>query len=327
MRSSNSTRTLVVYTSPFVPPEWIAAHGLHPSRIVPDCENGKRPAPEGMCGLASAMLDAAPHDAAALILATTCDQMRRAAERDVPAGCQVFLLNVPATWQSASAARLYADELKRLGRFLESLGGRWGGPEALAEAMNVYDSWRERFRSVNPRLKTRRHAEFLDGFYRHGAGASLPETDDDPIGGGVPLMLLGGPLCRSDWAILDALESAGGRVVLDGTETGERTWPAPFDKTQIRANAFDVLTQAYFGSIPDVFRRPNDVLYRWIDERVRETEIRGGILFRRRWCDLWIGESQRIREALGLPLLELDLDGDAKARARGRIEAYLEMLR
>jgi len=27
--------TTVLYTSPFVPPEWIAAHGLTPQRIVP----------------------------------------------------------------------------------------------------------------------------------------------------------------------------------------------------------------------------------------------------------------------------------------------------
>ena len=71
-----------------------------------------------------------------IVVTTLCDQMRRVYDLlvrgiDTPA----FLLNVPKTWQTVAAQRLYLDELKRLGRFLVRLGGRTPSDEELAKAM------------------------------------------------------------------------------------------------------------------------------------------------------------------------------------------------
>ena len=117
----------IAYTSPFVPPEWISAHGLRPAWLPAHCD-GARSAEalrEGVCPFAGAVLGGLPNglEAAALVLTTTCDQMRRAADivgRDAP---PVFLFNVPATWQTAVSRQLYCDELERLGRFLVRAGG------------------------------------------------------------------------------------------------------------------------------------------------------------------------------------------------------------
>ena len=58
-------------------------------------------------------------DVSGLVLTTTCDQMRYVAAMLEQRGDRpVFLLNVPSTWQTPAARRLYLDELRRLGRFL-----------------------------------------------------------------------------------------------------------------------------------------------------------------------------------------------------------------
>ncbi len=56
----------VVYSSPFVPAELIAAHGFAPERVVP--RHGTAP-PEGLCPFAQAFVDAvsAACDAAAAV--------------------------------------------------------------------------------------------------------------------------------------------------------------------------------------------------------------------------------------------------------------------
>ncbi len=73
----------IAYSSPFVPPEWIAAHGLRPLWLRLSAATG-RPATavgRGICPYAGALIAAALAgiDASALVLSTTCDQMRYAA--------------------------------------------------------------------------------------------------------------------------------------------------------------------------------------------------------------------------------------------------------
>jgi len=77
------------------------------------------------------------------VFTTTCDQMRRAAEwAALEAPAPVFLMNVPATHGAPAAARLYRDELHRLGRFLARRGASRPSPEKLADVMQSYDARR-----------------------------------------------------------------------------------------------------------------------------------------------------------------------------------------
>ncbi len=138
-----------------------------------------------------------------------------------------------------------------------------------------------------------------------------------------------------DDALLDLIERAGGRVVLDATETGERTLPAPFRGEQLDADPFEELVAAYFDAIPDVFRRPNDRLYAWIGREVAGRRVRGLLVRRYVWCDLWHAELARLRQESAVPVLEWDVVGEDCAAAvttpstrdTGRLEAFLEMLR
>ena len=94
----------------------------------------------------------------------------------------------------------------------------------------------------------------------------------------------------ADESLLDLIETVGGRVVLDATETGERTLPAPFRVERLEADPLDELVAAYFDAIPDVFRRPNDRLYAWLGQEVAARDVRGLLVRRYVWCDLWHAE-------------------------------------
>lgn len=303
---SEPTRT-IAYTCPYVPAEWIAVHGFRPRRLIPLPTEGASVAPrtEGLCPYARAFVnDAVADDVDGIIVTTLCDQMRRAYDLlargiDTP----VFLLNVPKTWQTTAAHRLYTEELKRLGRFLVRLGGRAPSDEELAQTMTA----------VGCAVHTISPAREEKGV--HGT----------PY---IPIAVVGGPLMQRDRVLFDLIEECGGRVVLDATETGRRGLRREFDRRRLAENPLMELADAYF-SIPDASRRPNSELYRWLKEGLARTDTRGIILHHYVWCDTWRAELARLKEWVGLPVLGLDSDGPAEtnlARSRTRIRAFLEML-
>jgi benzoyl-CoA reductase/2-hydroxyglutaryl-CoA dehydratase subunit BcrC/BadD/HgdB len=305
----------ILYVSPFVPTEWIEAHGLRPHRAsVSAAEDGGLGALRGVCPFARAFIEAAigADDVAGVVATTTCDQMRHAAAMiESRSERPLFLMNVPATWQTAAAQKLYRDELERLGRFLVAMGGHTQTSDALAAMMLRYDESRTSLRTCG--------AGVPPAFSMAGK-THAPQS-------GIPLALVGGPMLRGDESIRDIVRQAGGRVVLDATEGGPRTLPAPFDRARIVDDPLAVLAEAYFA-IPEVFRRPNDGLYQWLANELAAHEVRGILVWRYVWCDLWHAELHRLRQWSRLPVLEVgDGDGLSAARAIGRVEAFLESLR
>lgn len=314
----------VAYSCPFVPPEWIAAHGLQPRRIVPNADGaGALP---GLCPYAGAFARAAA-DWDAAVFTTACDQMRRVFERHLKESSKPgLLMHVPATWQSPAAQGLYRDELRRLGRFLESLGGRAPTAEGLRAIVLRYEAGRLALKAARGNMSERAWRSALAHFFATGQAVA---TGEEPRPEGVALMLLGGPLPPERGALFDVVERAGGWIAVDGTETGERTWPALVDARALQKDPLETLAAAYFDGIAEAFRRPNTLLYEWLEGVVAERGIRGILLHRFPWCDTWHGEAARIREVTGLPVLELETEGGpgADERGAGRVEAFLEMLR
>jgi benzoyl-CoA reductase/2-hydroxyglutaryl-CoA dehydratase subunit BcrC/BadD/HgdB len=343
----------VAYSSPLIPVEWLAAHGLRPWRMMPQGAAQRPGTREGLCAFAQALAQewlAETTRFDGMILATTCDQMRRASEWPAPAGgTPVFLMNVPATWQAPTSVRLYRDELERLGRFLAGLGGREPSRRRLAEVMEDYDVRRTALRGLVGRLGARQASEAMARFYlgepvgpqedapvANGAGASAPPASAQAANGaaparqhGIPVALIGGPLMHGDGRVFDAIERAGGVVVLDGTENGTRTLPAPPDLRRLRDDPMMELVDAYFGTIPDAFRRPDSMLYAWLGRELAASGARGIIVWRYVWCDMWAASVGRLRESTGLPVLDLDVSGDGAdfERTTHRISAFMEVLR
>ncbi len=308
MREPTNT---VVYTCPYVPAEWIAAHGFQPRRVIPLPTDRACIAPRGggFCPYARAFInDAAGEDAAGIIVTTLCDQMRRTYDLLVCGShTPAFLLNVPKTWQTVAAPRMYLDELKRLGRFLVRLGGQTPSNEALVQVM-----------------KKRGHSTFVsDAPVRVGPIEGKVEC---PLV--VPVAVVGGPLMQRDRVLFDLIEESGGRVVLDATETGLRGQPRAFDRRRMAEDPLMELADAYF-SIPDASRRPNSDLYAWLKDELAKTGARGIVFHHYVWCDAWRAELARLKEWAGLPVLGLARGGNGDttvARLRTRIHAFLEML-
>jgi benzoyl-CoA reductase/2-hydroxyglutaryl-CoA dehydratase subunit BcrC/BadD/HgdB len=284
----------------------------------------------GVCPYARAFIGQAlsSPDVDAVVLTTTCDQMRRAAEWvTLAGGPPVFLMNVPATWQTPASVRMYRDELERLGRFLVQRGGQAPLLHRLVEVMEDYDVRRARLRGLVGTLTPRRASEAMRRF---DLGEEI--APDEHVAGvvprGTPVALVGGPLMNSGARVFDLIEQAGGLVVLDGTENGARTLPAPFDRRRLHDDPMLELVDAYFGTIPDAFRRPDTRLQQWLDRELAASGARGIIVWRYVWCDLWAAEVMRLREATGLPVLDVDISADEAglARTANRIQAFLEVL-
>ena len=325
----------IIYTCPYIPAEWIAAHGLRPSRIIPDAAGtaGQTSRAEGVCPFVQGFINKVMADTKAdgVVITTVCDQMRRAYDIllrrcDVP----LFLMNVPNTWQNVTVQKLYIDELNRFGRFLVGLGGKSPSDNTLAKIMLDYDTARTTILTAGGHLPARQYAETIAAFGRDGPGETfydiaLPESKIK----GVPLAIFGGPLMRQDFDIFDIVEQAGGHIVLDATETGQRGMCAPFDRLGLRDKPLLELAGAYFFGIQDASRRPNSGLYKWLKCRLADTEARGIIFHRYVWCDMWHAELQRLKDWTDLPVLDIDTAGNnqtAKQRTTNRIRAFLETL-
>jgi benzoyl-CoA reductase/2-hydroxyglutaryl-CoA dehydratase subunit BcrC/BadD/HgdB len=325
----------IIYTCPYVPAEWITAHGLRPSRIMPGSTDSASllARTEGVCPYVRSFIGEAMRNEQAIgvVVTTICDQMRRAFDVLVrECALPAFLMNVPNTWQSVASQELYVDELKRLSRFLVRQGGQSPSNDALAEIMLEYDAARSSIHAARENLSPRQYVEAIAALGRDGPGNTLNDVaTGQEATEGVPLAIVGGPLMKQDFDIFNMVEQFGGRIVLDATETGERGTCAPFDHRRVRDDPLKELANAYFGSIQDASRRPNDELYEWLDRELIWRAVRGIIFRRYIWCDMWHAELRRLKDRIKLPVLDIDAAGDYETeenRTAGRIRAFLEML-
>jgi benzoyl-CoA reductase/2-hydroxyglutaryl-CoA dehydratase subunit BcrC/BadD/HgdB len=330
----------IAYCNPFVPPEWIAAHGLKPHWLQPRSVGSTLSAQRGICPAAAAVVDTLLQvpPGAAVVLTTTCDQIRYAAALLEHQGkLPVFLMHVPRTWQAPSARAFYREELHRLSRFLVQHGGTEPTADHLRDTMSRYDRARADLRSRQPILsavefahaatEVREDLQEDEPAYNSRRLTAAESVGNSPKRNPRNLALLGGPMPADGGELFRIIENAGGRIVLDATESGERTLPPPFNAGRLRADPLEELVRAYFDEIPDVFHRPNDRLYTWLRQQIVERKITGLLVRRYVWCDLWHAELPRLTQELALPVLDWDVADDDpgdNARTIGRLEAFLE---
>jgi benzoyl-CoA reductase/2-hydroxyglutaryl-CoA dehydratase subunit BcrC/BadD/HgdB len=325
----------IIYTCPYVPAEWIAAHGLSPSRLLLNHVDSASMfiRTEGVCPFVRSFISEVVRnkEAGGVIMTTVCDQMRRAFDILVRK-CKIpaFLMNVPNTWQNLESQRLFIDELKRLSRFMVRLSGKSPKNDALTKIMLEYDSARKSILAVRESLSSRQYAEAIASLGRVGPDKTIDFTTVTKLPtNGFPLAMVGGPLMRQDFAMYDMIEQSGGRVVLDATETGERGMCARFNRRRIHEDPLMELADAYFGRISDASRRPNSELYKWLQQELAVRQVRGIIFHRYLSCDMWHAELRRLKDWTELPVLDIDTTGDNETdeyRTENRIRAFLEML-
>ena len=371
----------VFLTSPWIPAEWIRAHGLTP-RGIWSAENflpGAQPLSAGVCAFAEAVVRFAEAQSdSAVIFSTACDQMRRGFDTAMLHGQpHAFLFNLPATWQTTVAKSLpenpgqehgagklrepagedacatrrsagilppvkyfataskeiFRAELERLGQFLLSLGGRTPSPERLWQEMEQSSAARKCLLESAPGSSPRGFAEAVARF--HWDGTLSPPPPAAPANQ-IPLALVGGPFLASHWKLLDEIEVAGGRVILNASKTGERSLSPLFELEShgdegvaATGNPFDALVHGYCDHIVDVFQRPNTRLYSWLKPRLASRLVRGIVLWHFTGCDLWRAEAQTLRETFSLPVLLLEAGGEPgnAPRELTRLQAFVETLK
>lgn len=308
----------VFYTSPWIPAEWIKAHGFEPCGIWLDDDIEPPPLCAGTCAFAQWVAQLSKtQDQAAFIFSTHCDQMRRAFDGVVgTTRAPLFLFNLPATCEGSVARKIFGAELQRLGHFLNDLGGQPPSDARLREVMKDYEAARAPLSPGGQRSVVAQN-------YPHTHNSRAPTERCPPVN----LALLGGPLPQSQLDLFDSIHCAGGRIVLDATEADERSVLPPLADQGL--NAFDALVRLYTDGCVDVFQRPNTRLYAWLKERLISRQVRGIILWTYVNCDLWRAEASSLREAFGLPVLLLDADEAQSSSMRNitRIQAFLELLK
>jgi benzoyl-CoA reductase/2-hydroxyglutaryl-CoA dehydratase subunit BcrC/BadD/HgdB len=329
----------LLLTSPWIPPEWIKAHGLEPRGIwaLPDtARRGQGIAlGAGVCAFADSVTRCAEDaSGAAVVYSSHCDQLRRGydtvAARNAP---RHFLFNLPATWQTETADTMFRCELERLGRFLESMGGAHPTLARLEEWIALYDQARRGLIEAATVCPARAYAESIARFHWNGR-VQIP-APVQPSREAKPVALVGGPLPRDQWGLLEEIERQGGRVVLNATENGERSLepprpvrPKPAPESESAGAEWAAVALGFARRVVDVYQRPNTRLYAWLAERLSARGARGIILWHYVGCDLWRAEARSLREAFDMPVLALDADETPNGQARnaGRVQAFLETL-
>lgn len=318
----------VFLTSPWIPAEWIRAHGLTP-RSICGTENflrGALPLTGGVCAFAEAAVQLTQTNAGSVVVfSSACDQMRRGFDKaTLLGGGRAFLFNLPATWQSPAAKEIFRSELQRLGRFFLTIDGIEPSPDKLRQEMGHSGFARRQLLQSAPGSSPRGFTEAVARF--HWDGAVLP-VQEDARANQVPLALLGGPFPALHWKVLDEIEAFGGRVVLNATESGERSL-CPVFELGPDSDPLEALVHGYCDHILDVFQRPNTRLYSWLKPRLASRGVRGIVLWHFTGCDLWRAEAASLREAFGLPVLLLEASaelGDGP-RELTRLQAFVETL-
>ncbi len=328
----------VFLTSPWIPPEWVKAHGLEPRAITfaPGYGSDGFPLGAGICAFSQEAVRFAEQQTGSLIVFTThCDQLRRTFD-SLAAGAQphAFLFNLPVVCRSPASQRIFRAELERLGNFCIKAGGHAPSRDGAFHCLETYRVGRAKLRDAARVYSHRTYVDCLARFHNDGL-AELPQGVCAQIKpNGVRLAVIGGPVIGEQTGLWDQIENAGGCVVLDGTEWGERSLGAPasapiFAVADEVSALLDVLSRNFVESCVDAFQRPNHRLYDWLRDGVADRAVQGIILWHYYGCDLWRAEAQTIREKFRLPLLLLEADesGCGAERNANRINAFVEALK
>lgn len=160
----------------------------------------------------------------------------------------------------------------------------------------------------------------LQGLLEEGKKKEATSSD------GTPLMLLGGSF--HDISIIDVIEKGGGRVLMDDTLAGARSFGEPITHS---GDPIRSLAEYYLSKATGPYRLEYGVRTVRVLELVRKYSLRGCIHVVQKFCDPCLFEIPLLVEDLkahGIPSLVLEIDDTAYSTGQvtTRIEAFLEML-
>jgi benzoyl-CoA reductase/2-hydroxyglutaryl-CoA dehydratase subunit BcrC/BadD/HgdB len=252
-----------------------------------------------------------------------------------------WLLSLPGN-SDEGAIEYFTGELVALKEALELYRDKEIREEDIAEAIVLYNGTREtvdriweKSRKGRISLSTKELVASLKGsqVLPPQTGLSLlkalmeeEEQNGTSPANGIPLMLLGGSF--HDISIIDVIEKGGGRVMLDDTLAGLRSFGAPIRHS---ADPIRSLAEYYLSKATGPYRLEYEVRRDRVVEFARGYALRGCIHVVQKFCDPCLFDTPLLVEDLkaeGVPSLVLEIDDTAYSAGQvtTRIEAFLEML-
>ena len=282
-----------------IPDDWFEGLEVALVREAECARHAPVPLRAGVCG-SLAFLPALLAEVDGLVLTTSCDQMRRAAEWLSDDAC-VFLFNFPSTLHQE---RLLEAEKGRLVKWLKGLHERLGEKnDCTTQLGSGHDrAWPS---TLNPEPFT-----CTAGGCASTSDARTSGYQDASIKDGketLSIGVLGGHFCGDQQRVVWFFEERGIRISVWGCEGGER--------------------------VGDVFQRPNTLFYDQAQAVIAERHLDGILVVRTTWCDVWRLAAVRLHEVVTVPVLEWVLDSQCQGQSfpdgssTTRLEAFCELLR
>lgn len=279
----------------------------------------------------------------------TCLQMYRMADLlDYYFKVKTVVLCVPRTFQTTGAREYFHRELLWFVHELEEIAGTPLDPERLAGSVALYSSirdtirelyrhvsrgrssltWRELYEAVHAGyyLSPEKYASLLHELLaRVEHGENTVTASDGPR-----IMLSGSFLAPGDTKLIEIIEQAGGRVVVDDLWSG-------LSSSLVRINEPTVtgIADAYMDRVPHAAQphldRQTDHRLANLTRLARESNVDGVIYHTLRYCDSFTFKAIEVKEVLGnegIPMIEIHTEyaGSDTEAIRTRVEAFIELL-
>jgi benzoyl-CoA reductase/2-hydroxyglutaryl-CoA dehydratase subunit BcrC/BadD/HgdB len=336
-----------LYTCSYVPEEIILAAGFQPRRFLPEGHAEDTHVDANTCGYVKSLLGAAVEGsasgAAGIIIANSCDAMRRLYDlwAEYVASTPAFFLDVPKK-TDAAAITFFASELRKLTETMErELPGATISEEDLREAIGTCNEVRslmgDVFRAQRGLEKGARGAQVLE-LCLAGTGraktefaaeirrflAGLGEAGGD--GQGPRILLAGGITNRPD--LVEEIESAGASVVVLDDCIGFRHYEGLVEEGA--DDALLALARRYLAKPPCARMQGFERRLQHLKRTAEDAGADGIIFHSLKFCDTFLYDvpmmTRRFGE-LGIPFLWIEGDYPCAdlGQAKTRIGAFLEM--
>ena len=260
-------------------------------------------------------------------------------------------LNVPHVTDEPSL-EFFKEILATFIKSLEKFTGNKISDERLAQAVETYNQNREAIRQLYELRKS--HPPLISGIEMMKvlvAAMSLPVeestelissvTDEVKKRGGTPaeksarIMVVGDQI--DDTALIEIIEKAGARMVMDDISIGSKIYWPDIEVTQ---NPIDGIAERYLRKIklPTTYRDTGETYQDQLEERfghirqfIKDFRVDGAVLFIYKYCDPYgfeVPATKTYIESLGTPVLYLEEEYSTSTfgRLKTRIEAFLEMI-
>ena len=345
----------------YVPEEVIYASGALPVCLIQGgnssaAEAGLSVMPQMLCPYARSLIGGQAQEqnpffpGMDLVVAPlTCQHLKKVAEVwEYGGAVNVFKLGVPFQHDNDFERTYFADRINDLLDTLEALTGREVTRERLQNAIKVYNGVREGLKKIsllrrNPDMDiparefvALNHLSYLvdpvemtalleTAYDRFKNGADRPTTD------GPRILLIGPNIGFGDDKILQLVEDAGGRIVIEEFCEGLRQYNHPIDED---GDLVLSLVRGYLvDRLPCAFMR--DSAKKRLDnafELISDFKVDGVIWYELTCCETYDSESfyfSREMEERGIPFLMLESDYTSAdvGQLRTRIEAFFEIVK